>query len=312
MTRAFKYVLLIDDDCALPSNFPIVTDRMTDMIKCIGYTIKSVGANSSVGTIVQQAQDLEYKMSGLQREFAGKLGSATFPHGAISIWDRQFLAEAFKYHPGFSVSEDWFLGHVARVRGSRIKMCSQVFVETETPTNIFVASGSRGGFGEMTVWMQRFHRWNFFFVSGIWYDMGYILGSWKLGWWELGAKLFVWQEVRDSCIWSKHWILLTLLFRQVYETMLYLLTPFILPISFIVRPFFALWTFLGVIILYAIHAIIFNGVHLRRKNEMVPWIAVLYYIPYKVILTFINVTSCYWYAALKFLPSLPDYEKPAC
>lgn len=195
VTRAFKYVLLIDDDCALPANFPIVTDRMTDKIKCIGYTIKSVGAGSSVGTIVQQAQDLEYKMSGLQREFAGKLGSATFPHGAISIWDREFLAEAFKYHPGFSVSEDWFLGHVARLRGSRITMCSQVFVETETPTNIFVASGSRGGFGEMTVWTQRFHRWNFFFVSGIWYDMGYILGSWKLGWWEFGAKLFVWQEV---------------------------------------------------------------------------------------------------------------------
>lgn len=87
--------------------------------------------------------------------------------------------------------------------------------------------------------------------------------------------------------------------------MLYLLTPFILPISFIVRPFFALWTFLGVIALYAIHAIIFNWVHLRRKNEMVPWMAVLYYIPYKVILTFINVTSCYWYAALDFFNLTP-------
>lgn len=297
MTRAFKYVLLIDDDCALPANFPIVTDRMTDKIKCIGYTIKSVGANSSVGTIVQQAQDLEYKMSGLQREFAGKLGSATFPHGAISIWDREFLAEAFKYHPGFSVSEDWFLGHVARLRGSRIKMCSQVFVETETPTNIFVASGSRGGFGEMTVWTQRFHRWNFFFVSGIWYDMGYILGSWKLGWWEFGAKLFVWQEVRILQPRSVKSNSPNTFLCQVYETILYLLTPFILPISFMVRPYFALWTFLGVIALYAVHATIFNGVHLRRKNEMVPWLAVLYYVPYKVILTFINVASCYWYTS---------------
>lgn len=48
--------------------------------------------------------------------------------------------------------------------------------------------------------------------------MAYILGSWKLRWWELGAKLFVWQEV--------------------YETLLYLLAPFVLPISFIVRPAF--------------------------------------------------------------------------
>lgn len=274
VAKSFKYVLLIDDDCALPPDFPVVTHRMTDAVKCIGYTIKSVGPDSSRGTIVQQAQDLEYKLSGIQREFAGKMGSATFPHGAISIWDREFLAEAFKYHPGFSVSEDWFLGHVARLRGSRILMCSQVFIETETPTNVFVATGSRGGFGEMTVWKQRFHRWNFFFVSGIWYDMKYIICSWKLGWWEFGAKIFVWQEV--------------------YETLLYLLTPFILPISFMVRPWFALWTFIGVIGLYAVHAAIFNAIHLRRKKEMVPWMAVLYCVPYKLILTFINVTSCYW------------------
>jgi hypothetical protein len=26
-----------DDDCALPPNFPVVSSRLTDMIKCIGY-----------------------------------------------------------------------------------------------------------------------------------------------------------------------------------------------------------------------------------------------------------------------------------
>lgn len=95
--------------------------------------------------------------------------------------------------------------------------------------------------------------------------------------------------------------------RKVYETLLYLLTPFVLPISFMVRPLFALWTFLGVIVLYAVHAIIFNAVHLRRKKEMVPWLAVLYFVPYKVILTFINVTSCYWY-----VPSRRRVRSPVC
>ncbi|KAH0389055.1 glycosyl transferase, partial [Aureobasidium melanogenum] len=123
--RGFKNVLLIDDDCALPPNFPIVSDRMTPMIKCIGYTIKSVGPESSRGTLCQQAQDLEYKISGIQRALAGYIGSATFPHGAISLWDRQFLIETFYKHPGFSVSEDWFFGHVARQLGSRITMCTR-------------------------------------------------------------------------------------------------------------------------------------------------------------------------------------------
>lgn len=145
--KKFKNVLLIDDDCALPPNFPIVSDRMTDMIKCIGYTIKSVGTNSSKGTYAQQAQDLEYKLSGLQRGFAGMIGSATFPHGAISIWDTEFLISTFHHHPGYSVSEDWFFGHVARQLGSRITMCTSVFVETETPNCIFYSAGGgeRGG-----------------------------------------------------------------------------------------------------------------------------------------------------------------------
>jgi len=90
--KQFTNLLLIDDDCALPPNFPIVSGRMSGKVKCIGYTIKSVGPGSSKGTLCQQAQDLEYKISGLQRALAGKIGSATLPHGAISLWDTEFLS----------------------------------------------------------------------------------------------------------------------------------------------------------------------------------------------------------------------------
>ncbi|KAI5266814.1 hypothetical protein E4T47_08202 [Aureobasidium subglaciale] len=274
--RGFQNVLLIDDDCALPPNFPIVSDRMTPMIKCIGYTIKSVGLGSSRGTLCQQAQDLEYKISGIQRALAGYVGSATFPHGAISLWDREFLIQTFYKHPGFSVSEDWFFGHVARQLGSRITMCTSVFIETETPNAVFVSSGgARGGFGEMTIFKQRFLRWNFFFVNGMYYNMAYILGSWKLGFWEIGAKLFVFQEV--------------------YETLLYLFTPFVLPISIIVRPDFFGYLFAGTFVLYFLNAVIFNELHLRLKNERVGSKCLyLYYMPYKIVLTLINVGSCYW------------------
>ncbi|KAF2731699.1 glycosyl transferase [Polyplosphaeria fusca] len=274
--KAFKNVLLIDDDCALPQNFPVVSERLVGNVQCIGYTIKSVGPNSSRGNLCQQAQDLEYKLSGLQRDFAGRVGSATFPHGAISLWDRQLLVKTFHEHPGFNVSEDWFFGHVARQLGSRIKMCSSVFVETETPTAVFFSSGgSRGGFGEMTIFQQRFKRWNFFFVNGMWYNMVYIFGSWKLGWWEIGAKIFVFQEV--------------------YETLLYLLTPFILPISFYVRPGFCGLLLGSTVAMYLINVVIFNEVHLRRKNERLGWVLILvYYLPYKIVLTVINVASCYW------------------
>ncbi|ORY61747.1 nucleotide-diphospho-sugar transferase [Pseudomassariella vexata] len=274
--KGFENVLLIDDDCALPPNFPVVSDRLKGNVQSIGYTIKSVGPDSSKGTWCQQAQDLEYKISGLQRALAGEIGSATFPHGAISLWNRQFLIRTFHDHPGFSVSEDWFFGHSCRRLGGRIKMCTSIFVETETPPAVFFSSGgSRGGFGEMTVFKQRFLRWNFFFVNGMWYNMAYILFSWKLGWWEIGAKLFVFQEV--------------------YETLLYLLTPFVITISFIVQPSFCGILLGGTVLLYLINVLIFNEVHLRMRSERISWTVLLvYYMPYKLILTLVNVGSCYW------------------
>ncbi|KAI4228823.1 MAG: hypothetical protein L6R36_001325 [Xanthoria steineri] len=275
VAKRFPSVLLIDDDCLLPPNFPIVTQRFSSTVKCIGYTIKSVGPNSSKGTLCQQAQDVEYKISGIQRAFAGKIGSATFPHGAISIWQRELLIKTFEAHPGFSVSEDWFFGHVARQLGCRIQMCTAVFVETETPDAVFFSGGGdRGGFGEMTIWKQRFFRWNFFFVSGIYYDMVYILCNWKLGWWEIGAKIFVFQEV--------------------YETLLYLLAPFVLPISFYVRPAFSGYLYAATIMLYLVNVVIFNYVHLRSRHESVSVLCLLYYIPYKIVLTFVNTASCYY------------------
>ncbi|KAK5115863.1 hypothetical protein LTR85_009457 [Meristemomyces frigidus] len=302
--KHFENVLLIDDDCALPANFPIVSDRMTGKVKCIGYTIKSVGPGSSKGTLCQQAQDLEYKISGLQRALAGVIGSATFPHGAISLWNTKFLIDTFHTHPGFSVSEDWFFGHVARKLGCRIKMCTAIFVETETPTAVFFSSGgSRGGFGEMTIFKQRFYRWNFFFVNGMYYNMAYILGSWKLGFWELGAKLC-------TC----H---LTLVFQEVYETLLYLLAPFVLPISLIVRPAFCGYLTAATFVLYFVNVTIFNEVHLRLRNERVGLVALyLYYAPYKIVLTGINICSCYWslykyarYFAKRFVECIFTKEK---
>ncbi|KAM5343840.1 hypothetical protein ACJ41O_012377 [Fusarium nematophilum] len=274
--KHFKNALLIDDDCALPPNFPIVSDRLKGKVKCIGYALKSVGPKSAKPTYCQRAQDLEYKISGLQRALAGKIGSATFPHGAISLWDRKFLVQTFHDHEGFSVSEDWFMGHSCRRLGGRIQMCTSVFVETETPSAVFYSSGgSRGGFGEMTVFKQRFRRWNFFFVNGLWYNMAYIFGSWKLGVWEIATKFFVFQEV--------------------YETLLYLMTPFVLPISMAVRPGFCGILLAVTILLYLVNVVIFNEVHLRRKNERVGYsVLILYYMPYKLALTAVNVASCYW------------------
>jgi hypothetical protein len=70
---------------------------------------------------------------------------------------------------------------------------------------------------------------------------------------------------------------LLVLTSQIYETLLYILTPFTLPISFIVRPEFCIALIMATLGLYLLHVIIFNEVHLRLKKERVCWKVVLGY-----------------------------------
>lgn len=275
LTSKYKYILLIDDDVHLPANLPIVTDRIRGNTKCIGYTIKSTGENGSKGTLIQQCQDMEYKLSGLTRTFCGKFGSATFPHGAIILWDRATLQSLFNVHPGYAISEDWFFGYAARASGHRIQFCSQVFVETETPPSLFFTSGpARGGFGEMTVFKQRFYRWNFFWSHRLWEDTIYIIFSWRLGWRELVTKLWVTVELYD-CIMS-------------------FLRPWVIVLAAIANYKLLLIFIAALTAMYAVAFITFNSWHLRKKKEMVAWKIMPVYITMKFTLMWVNVVSVYY------------------
>jgi len=275
MARKYKYALLIDDDVLLPHNFPLVTNRLQGNTRCIGYTIKSTGLDSSKGTLIQQAQDMEYKMSGMTKIFCGKYGSTTFPHGAIILWDRDTLEKLFWGHPGFHISEDWYFGHTARSAGYHIDFCSQVFIETETPPNLIMpAKSERGGYGEMTVAKQRFFRWNFFIVYRIRDDLAYLLFAWRLGWRELVTKLYVLSETYDSAS--------------------FLMRPFIWPITLAASWKLTLTLMCALLVMYSASLVFLNLVHLRRKNEMVAWRVFPVYMWMKFSLIFINTASVYW------------------
>jgi hypothetical protein len=186
VAREFDSVLLTDDDCILPSNFPLATDKLLGKVRCVGYGIKSTRRKS----LCQMAQDAEYKFSSLQKVLAARLGSATAPHGALSLWDREFLQDTLRAQPGFSLSEEWLLGHHCRQLGGCVKMCSAVFASVPVSSGIF-----SGRSRHSTIWRRRFSPWNFFFVNSIWYNLYYILFNWKLGSWELSTKIFLLREV---------------------------------------------------------------------------------------------------------------------
>ncbi|KAJ5267341.1 hypothetical protein N7478_010149 [Penicillium angulare] len=293
--RMFRYVFLIDDDCLLPPDVPIVVSKLTDRVRCIGYTITSVSACGSIGSYCQQAQDLEYKISGLQKILAGRVGSALFPHGAVSLWDRRFLKKTFKHHPGFSISEDWFQGNSCRALGGRIKMCSAVFIATSTPSALFRLGNrqKRGGFGETTVFQQRFSRWNFLFAGEIWCNLKYILLSWKMGWRDLTTKIFVIHQLYVNAKFTCP--LIHIATQQMTEIFLNLAMPFVLPISFYSQPLNCCALSALTVVLHLLIVVIFNFYHLKAKSASIQWRVVLgYYIPFKIFLILTNVASFYW------------------
>jgi hypothetical protein len=84
--------------------------------------------------------------------------------------------------------------------------------------------------------------------AGMFYNMSYILCNWKLGFWEIGAKIFVFQEV--------------------YETLLYLLAPFVLPISLIVKPAFCAYLMLGTLGLYYLNVTVSPHIAKRSTHSL--------------------------------------------
>lgn len=279
----FKFCLMIDDDVALPENFPIVTNRIQcnkegetggrGRVKCIGYALQATDGEGDAGNYCQQAQDLEYKLAGLSKQFFGKYGSASFPHGAISLWERTFFEECFKTHPGYRISEDWFFGVVCRNAGGRIDFCSEVFVKTEVPKKLLRSGkGDRAGYGELTVTAQRLWRWNFFLMARILYNAHFILFEWQLRQYSFMTKLEMFQEL--------------------YGSLLMLALPIVMPIALARAPQSYFPITAGVIAMYMALVVVFVELHLRLRGIKVNRkAAYLYYPVYKVWLEMVNVLS---------------------
>ncbi|KAJ2905809.1 hypothetical protein MKZ38_004270 [Zalerion maritima] len=186
--------------------------------------------------------------------FRGKVWQRDFPpRSDMSLEEgTDLFLDIINGHPGFDTSEDWYLGHTARCAGYRILMTSRVFVEIEAPPYLLMGNGAgRGGFGEMAVVKQRFYRWNFFFLRRVFTNMFYIFFSWRLGFAEVGTKIWVLNDTTDY--------------------LLMIAAPLVLPCVLATSPalFFAAT---GVLLFFTITGIpLFNVLHLRRKNQMAEW-----------------------------------------
>jgi hypothetical protein len=95
----------------------------------------------------------------------------------------------------------------------------------------------------------------------------------------LGQRLLFFKRYEPRCPFLLDCLELFLILssHQVYETLTYLLSPFILPISLLVRPAFCIAMLAAITGLYILQVILFNEIHLRRKNQRTSWKVVIGY-----------------------------------
>jgi hypothetical protein len=306
--------MIIDDDVELPANLSLATDRFKNAkVGCVGYTIRSVGADMSCGTAVQQLQDLEYRTSGLRHCFGARWGSATFPHGAIILWKRQILLDMLILHPGFKISEDFFFGLKCRESGHFVDFMSAIYVPTETPRYLFgprvdglwtvwatlwsaakrsiaghvssqdtdLEGGAernpsllRGGYGEMTVLQQRYARWAFMNCYALGPQLWWLLTSWHLGWREPVAKFLGLQDM--------------------IATLFDIVMPFMLPCALYYDASLNCKILAINLAIDLLADLAFNTFHLRNRPEgRVAWYIIFAAVPYRFALRGIQVAAVY-------------------
>ncbi len=81
-------------------------------------------------------QDLEYKLSDFFKIFQDKYSSVLFPHGAISLWEKNILYEILKDHDAIFFADDVKMGMWLTRRGFRLCYYSDSVVDTETPETL--------------------------------------------------------------------------------------------------------------------------------------------------------------------------------
>ena len=175
ITKDYEFVMQIDDDVFLTDD---MTFPVSEKTSCIAYTIGASNHRGEKG-VIHHMQDMEYKHMGIIKGFQSLVGSTLFAHGAISLWRRTVLLDVLENHVMYSMSDDWFTGIKANQLGYRIDVCDRNFVDTDVPSTMFTKSRA-GGYGDATLFSQRFGRWYRTRLVQIFYMFYYCLFSWNL------------------------------------------------------------------------------------------------------------------------------------
>ena len=131
--EAYKYVVIMDDDVTIPEAMDFQFELIDDKVKAVCYPIRAVHPDGDQ-TMFIKWQEIEYKMADFAKWIQSQHSTVLFPHGAISLWERETLFKILRWHDTVFYADDVKMGMWLQRQGLEMKMASQVLVDTEAPT----------------------------------------------------------------------------------------------------------------------------------------------------------------------------------
>ena len=114
--KDYYTLLIVDDDVRLLESMEFDTSLLTENTKAVSYSIRAVypgdDKRQSRFSWIVEFQDLEYKLCDFVKMFQSRFSTVTFPHGAISLWDRNTLIECLRAHDTVFYGEDIKVSHM--------------------------------------------------------------------------------------------------------------------------------------------------------------------------------------------------------
>lgn len=179
-----KHVMIIDDDTKVPDVFTTSVEKIDDITKGIMFGIRGVDEDGNQDCIWTKWQDLEYKLGDLVKEIQCNYATVLFPHGAVSLWEKEIFFNILGQHDAIFFADDVKMGIFLMMNGYRLYYNTSVVFETEVPSSLI---GKSPNYYNQRVrsWDFAEHMCTFKHLKHIFF--GYVRNSWKR---TVGMRVF--------------------------------------------------------------------------------------------------------------------------
>lgn len=124
----------MDDDTRLPPE--MVFDEGffgRESVKAVCYPIRAIGPRDPGDeSILVKWQELEYKICDYSKRFQSRFSTVLYPHGAVSLWERETLINCLRDHDTVFYGDDVKMGLWLQHHNYKMIMDHRYLIDTES------------------------------------------------------------------------------------------------------------------------------------------------------------------------------------